>query len=74
MDAPAGDLPVALDLGSMGKGQAWINGNSIGRFWTIPQSNLESFPGGTCSTDCDYRGEYNPSRCTLGCGDPSQRW
>ncbi|CAM6085259.1 unnamed protein product [Calypogeia fissa] len=74
VDAPAGDLPVALDLGSMGKGQAWINGNSIGRFWTIPQSSLNGFQGGTCPTSCDYRGEYDPSHCTLGCGDPSQRW
>lgn len=32
-DAPNGDVPVALDLGSMGKGEAWINGESIGRYW-----------------------------------------
>ncbi|KAI4307247.1 hypothetical protein L6164_030453 [Bauhinia variegata] len=32
-DAPAGNNPVALNLGSMGKGEAWINGNSIGRYW-----------------------------------------
>ncbi|XP_065881452.1 beta-galactosidase 16-like [Euphorbia lathyris] len=32
-DAPLGDLPVALNLGSMGKGEAWVNGQSIGRYW-----------------------------------------
>ncbi|KAK8973773.1 hypothetical protein V6N11_064509 [Hibiscus sabdariffa] len=32
-DAPAGKEPVALNLESMGKGEAWINGRSIGRYW-----------------------------------------
>ncbi|EXB60111.1 Beta-galactosidase 16 [Morus notabilis] len=32
-DAPAGSEPLALNLGSMGKGQAWINGQNIGRYW-----------------------------------------
>ncbi|CAN0892304.1 Beta-galactosidase 16 [Linum grandiflorum] len=32
-DAPAGSDPVALDLSSMGKGEAWVNGQSIGRYW-----------------------------------------
>ncbi|OIV96653.1 hypothetical protein TanjilG_09195 [Lupinus angustifolius] len=32
-DAPVGKDPVALNLGSMGKGQAWINGQGIGRYW-----------------------------------------
>uniref|UniRef100_A0A7N0ZT79 Beta-galactosidase n=1 Tax=Kalanchoe fedtschenkoi TaxID=63787 RepID=A0A7N0ZT79_KALFE len=32
-DAPAGDDPVALNLGTMGKGEAWVNGKSIGRYW-----------------------------------------
>ncbi|KAF5467938.1 hypothetical protein F2P56_012142 [Juglans regia] len=32
-DAPAGEEPVALNLGSMGKGEAWVNGQSIGRYW-----------------------------------------
>ena len=32
-DAPAGNDPVALNLGSMGKGEAWVNGQSIGRYW-----------------------------------------
>ncbi|CAN1288034.1 Beta-galactosidase 6 [Linum perenne] len=32
-DAPMGDEPVALNLSSMGKGQAWVNGEGIGRYW-----------------------------------------
>ncbi|KAA8538426.1 hypothetical protein F0562_028028 [Nyssa sinensis] len=32
-DAPGGNDPVALNLGSMGKGEAWVNGQSIGRYW-----------------------------------------
>ncbi|CAK9169228.1 unnamed protein product [Ilex paraguariensis] len=32
-DAPGGKDPIALNLGSMGKGEAWVNGQSIGRYW-----------------------------------------
>ncbi|KAI3785353.1 hypothetical protein L1987_44471 [Smallanthus sonchifolius] len=32
-DTPEGDKPIALNLGCMGKGEAWINGQSIGRYW-----------------------------------------
>nr|KYP34212.1 Beta-galactosidase 16 [Cajanus cajan] len=32
-DAPAGNDPVALNLGSMGKGQIWVNEHNIGRYW-----------------------------------------
>ncbi|KAJ0026152.1 hypothetical protein Pint_08134 [Pistacia integerrima] len=32
-DAPPGNEPVALNLVSMGKGEAWVNGQSIGRYW-----------------------------------------
>ncbi|KAH9757094.1 Beta-galactosidase 16 [Citrus sinensis] len=31
--APAGNDPIALNLQSMGKGEAWVNGQSIGRYW-----------------------------------------
>lgn len=64
--APDGDEPVTLDLSSMGKGQAWINGEHIGRYWI-------SFlaPPGDCST-CDYRGNYSLHKCATNCGQPSQ--
>ncbi|KAG6503820.1 hypothetical protein ZIOFF_036144 [Zingiber officinale] len=32
-DAPKGNDPVVLNLGNMGKGEVWINGESIGRYW-----------------------------------------
>lgn len=32
-DAPAGQDPVTLNLGLMGKGEVWVNGQSIGRYW-----------------------------------------
>ncbi|KAI9200100.1 hypothetical protein LWI28_002739 [Acer negundo] len=38
-EAPAGEDPVALNLNSMGKGEAWINGQSIGRYWVSFRTN-----------------------------------
>ncbi|XP_066311535.1 beta-galactosidase 7-like [Miscanthus floridulus] len=32
-DTPWGNDPVTLNLTSMGKGEVWINGQSIGRYW-----------------------------------------
>ncbi|KAM0947342.1 putative beta-galactosidase [Dioscorea sansibarensis] len=37
-DAPSGKDPVAVNLGSMGKGEAWINGENIGRYWVSFQT------------------------------------
>ncbi|QHO32493.1 beta-galactosidase 6 [Arachis duranensis] len=34
-ETPEGDDPVALDLSSMGKGEVWVNGQSIGRYWIL---------------------------------------
>lgn len=31
--------PWALDLHSMGKGMAWVNGHRIGRYWLIPNTD-----------------------------------
>lgn len=68
--APLGTDPVALDLQGMGKGEAWVNGQSIGRYWP---SYLAEEDG--CSTEpCDYRGEYGSSKCVSNCGQPTQRW
>ncbi|MBA0568081.1 hypothetical protein Golob_005598 [Gossypium lobatum] len=66
-DAPGGNEPLGLDMSSMGKGQLWINGQSIGRHW----------PGyiahGNCYA-CDYAGTYSDQKCRTNCGEPSQRW
>ncbi|OVA19595.1 D-galactoside/L-rhamnose binding SUEL lectin domain [Macleaya cordata] len=39
-DAPEGDAPVVLDLSTMSKGIAWVNGISIGRYWVSYLSPL----------------------------------
>ncbi|XP_077231019.1 beta-galactosidase 11-like [Tasmannia lanceolata] len=41
-DSPHGDGPVALDFSKMGKGHAWVNGESIGRYWVSYLSPLGS--------------------------------
>lgn len=50
-DATFGNNPVALNLASMGKGEAWINGESIGRYWVsfktksgLPSQSLYHVP------------------------------
>ncbi|XP_010552493.1 PREDICTED: beta-galactosidase 5 [Tarenaya hassleriana] len=65
-DGPKGNEPVALDLRSMGKGQAWINGQNVGRYWM-------DYAKGDCGA-CSYEGTYRQSKCHSGCGEPTQRW
>ncbi|KAL5563083.1 hypothetical protein UlMin_032830 [Ulmus minor] len=65
-DAPRGDDPLALDMSSMGKGQVWINGQSIGRYWTISAK-------GNCNF-CSYAGTFRPPKCEFGCNNPTQKW
>ncbi|KAI9122961.1 hypothetical protein K1719_005850 [Acacia pycnantha] len=66
-NAPAGNDPLALDMGSMGKGEIWINGQSIGRHWPAYIGN------GNCGT-CNYAGTYTDTKCRKYCGTSSQRW
>ncbi|KAK9113047.1 hypothetical protein Scep_020566 [Stephania cephalantha] len=65
-NAPDGNEPLALDMRSMGKGQVWINGQSIGRYWM-------AYADGECN-QCSYSGTYRPPKCQTGCGEPTQRW
>ncbi|KAM3301081.1 hypothetical protein P3S67_015581 [Capsicum chacoense] len=66
-DAPEGNDPLTLAMGSMGKGQIWINCEGIGRQW----------PGyiarGICG-ECSYAGIYSEKKCQVNCEQPSQRW
>ncbi|KAF3440327.1 hypothetical protein FNV43_RR18611 [Rhamnella rubrinervis] len=39
-DAPEGNDPVAIELETMSKGMVWINGKSIGRYWSSYLSPL----------------------------------
>ncbi|XP_027919418.1 beta-galactosidase-like [Vigna unguiculata] len=66
-NAPEGNDPLALDMYTMGKGQVWINGRSIGRHWPANKAR------GGCG-DCYYAGTYNEKKCLTNCGEPSQRW
>ncbi|XP_041002890.1 beta-galactosidase-like [Juglans microcarpa x Juglans regia] len=66
-DAPQGNEPLALDMSSMGKGEVWINGQSIGRHWAANKAY------GSCGT-CSYTGYYNEKKCQSDCGSSSQRW
>jgi len=65
--APAGDDPVAIDFTGLGKGEAWVNGQSIGRYWP---TNIA--PQSGCVNSCNYRGSYTSSKCLKKCGQPSQ--
>lgn len=65
--APGGNGPVSLNLSSMGKGQAWVNGQSIGRYWPAYLS-----PSTGCTDHCDYRGPYDSFKCLKKCGQSAQ--
>ncbi|XP_024986389.1 beta-galactosidase 9 isoform X2 [Cynara cardunculus var. scolymus] len=67
-DSPGGKDPVVLDMSSMGKGQAWVNGHHIGRYWTLVA------PKDGCQETCDYRGSYDSEKCNTNCGKPTQIW
>ncbi|MQL82322.1 hypothetical protein Taro_014801 [Colocasia esculenta] len=67
-NAPDGNDPVALDFTGMGKGEAWVNGQSIGRYWP----SYVAGPNG-CTSSCDYRGPYGAGKCRQNCGKPSQQ-
>ncbi|KAE7998551.1 hypothetical protein FH972_003087 [Carpinus fangiana] len=67
-ETPGGNEPLALDMISMGKGEVWINGQSIGRHWAANKAS-----GGGCGK-CTYIGYYNENKCLSGCEEPSQRW
>ncbi|KAJ1424790.1 Glycoside hydrolase, family 35 [Sesbania bispinosa] len=67
--APSGTNPVVVDFQGLGKGHAWVNGHTIGRYWP---SWVTSTNG--CSDTCDYRGKYVKEKCNTNCGNPSQRW
>ncbi|GAB2268414.1 hypothetical protein Dimus_003376 [Dionaea muscipula] len=66
-DAPVGNDPLALDMNTMGKGQVWVNGQSIGRHWPAYKASGDCRP-------CSYSGWYDENKCLSNCGQASQRW
>lgn len=69
VDAPDGNDPVGLDMKDMGKGQVWLNGEPVRRYWPRPSSIHDE-----CTPKCNYRGKFMPNKCSTGCGEPTQRW
>ncbi|KAH9296781.1 hypothetical protein KI387_028463, partial [Taxus chinensis] len=67
--ASKGDNAVALDLSTMSKGQARVNGHHIGHYFPSFKA-----PTDGCSDSCDYRGTYSPANCATNCGKLSQEW
>ncbi|KAJ7969973.1 Beta-galactosidase [Quillaja saponaria] len=68
--APLGTDPVVVDLLGLGKGMAWVNGQSLGRYWPSYKADEDG-----CSAEpCDYRGTYDDKKCVSNCGQPTQRW
>ena len=65
--APSGNEPLALDMSAMSKGQVWINGQSIGRYYPAYKAS------GNCGA-CSYAGSFNEKKCLSNCGEASQQW
>lgn len=68
LDAPTGNDHVALDFTGLGKGEAWVNSQSIGRYWPTFVA-----PVSDCVEACDYRGYYSSNKCLKNCRKPSQQ-
>lgn len=66
-DVQSMESPLAIDLSSMSKGFAWINGKGLGRYWNIASKRKACTP-------CSYKGAYSPFKCHTGCGEVSQRF
>ncbi|KAL2913748.1 Beta-galactosidase 8 [Polyrhizophydium stewartii] len=60
-------LAFSLFVGTLGRGELWVNGHSVGRFDTTVKA-----PSSGCTSSCDYRGGFSSSKCLDGCGQPSQ--
>ena len=55
-----------LDVRGLGKGEMWVNGHSIGRFYNATS------PSDSC-TPCDTQSYYSgPQLCRVGCGQYTQ--
>ncbi|KAJ2616602.1 Beta-galactosidase-1-like protein [Coemansia sp. RSA 1285] len=75
-----GGEPVryAIDMAAMTKGQLWINGHHLGRYWLrrAPAASDDTFgsSNGNICRQCDYAGRYSPGKCLRGCGEYTQRF
>jgi hypothetical protein len=71
VDVTTGLSTIALDIGEshLTKGAFWVNGNMIGRYWTIVAER-----GCQVCEELTYSGEYGGESCRRGCGEMSQRY
>jgi hypothetical protein len=62
--------PPTYHLNAFGykKGQIWVNGHSLGRFWTVFAQENAVYKCNNCS----YVGNYDNLKCLQGCGQLSQ--
>ncbi|CAN6576717.1 unnamed protein product [Malus baccata var. baccata] len=58
---------VVVDLKGLGKGHAWVNGYSIGRFWSSYKTECDD------TSSCDYRGAYGADKGATNCAESTQR-
>ncbi|TQD82202.1 hypothetical protein C1H46_032220 [Malus baccata] len=58
---------LVVDLKGMGKGHAWVNGYSIGRFWSSYKTECDD------TSSCDYRGAYGADKGATNCAESTQR-
>ncbi|KAK0584462.1 hypothetical protein LWI29_013639 [Acer saccharum] len=62
--------PVVVDLLGLGKGEAYVNGKSIGRYWPS-----RTAPKYGCPYKCDYNQTYDGgNKCVTNCGKSTQRY
>ena len=49
-------LLVHIPASSLGRGRLWVNGNDVGRYWTLQRNNGAACPAGakTCPTQQYY--------------------
>jgi hypothetical protein len=50
----------------MGKGECWVNGKGIGRYW-------DALSESECKT-CEYNGSFKEHKCETQCGEASQSY
>ncbi|KAJ2710940.1 hypothetical protein H4R19_003495 [Coemansia spiralis] len=66
------DQRLGVDLASMTKGQLWLNGHHLGRYWLRRAPSKASHR--PCQR-CGYGGGFSPDRvCRQHCGEFSQRY
>ncbi|KAK6118449.1 hypothetical protein DH2020_047866 [Rehmannia glutinosa] len=70
-NAPDGDEPLAFDMSSMGKGQLWVNGQNLGRYWTAYATDVAEYHPNIKNWQIESYGkpeEFHKPKVHLHCG------